>query len=136
MTTPLQGTTNSVVQFVRVVIRILNDLFLIVTMPFLDDIRVKGPYTTYNNKETLPRIWRYVYKHILNLDKTMDQIERIGAYIGAKSQFCHNRMNIVGFICRYNGRTPTTSKVIKILEWLAYRNITEGRAFIRVCVYY
>jgi len=31
-------------------------LFLIVVMPFLDDIRVKGPYIIYNNKETLPRI--------------------------------------------------------------------------------
>ncbi len=66
----------------------------------------------------------------------MDQIECIGAYIRAKSQFCYNRMNIVRFICRYNSRTPTTLKVIKILEQPAYRNITEGRAFIGVCVYY
>ncbi len=56
MTTPLQGVTNLVTQFVRVIIRILDKLFLIITMPFLDDIRVKGPYTTYNDKETLPRI--------------------------------------------------------------------------------
>ncbi len=136
MTTPPQGATNSVAQFVQVVMRILDDLFPTVVMPFLDDIRVKGPYTTYNDKETLPRIQRYVYEHILNLDKTMDRIEHAGACIGAKSQFYYNRMNIVRFICGYNGRTPATSKVIKILEWPACRNITEGRAFIRVCVYY
>ncbi len=56
MTTLPQGATNSVAQFVRVVMRILNDLFLIVAMPFLDDIGVKGPYTTYDDKETLPGI--------------------------------------------------------------------------------
>ena len=54
-------------------------------MPFLDNIRVKGPYTIYSNKEALPRIRRYVYEYILNLDKTMDQIKRIGVCIRAKS---------------------------------------------------
>ena len=41
-------------------------------MPFVDNIRVKGPYTTYSNKEALLKIRRYVYKHILNLNKTID----------------------------------------------------------------
>ena len=41
-------------------------------MPFLDNIRVKGPYTTYRDKEALSRIRQYVYKHILNLNKTID----------------------------------------------------------------
>ena len=136
MTTPPQGATNSVAQFVRVVMRILDDLFPNIAMPFLDDIGVKGPYTTYDDEETLPGIRRYVYEHIQNLDKTMDRIERAGACIGAKSQFCHNGMNIVGFVCGYNGRTPSTSKVIKILEWPACKNVTEGKAFIGVCVYY
>ena len=77
-----------------------------------------------------------MYKHILNLDKTIDQIKCIGAYIRAKSQFYYNRINIIRFIYKYNGRTPTTLKVIKILEWPAYRNITKGRAFIRVYMYY
>ena len=53
-------------------------------MPFLDDIRVKGLYTIYNNKESLPRVHWFVYKHILNLNKTIDQIEYTRAYIRAK----------------------------------------------------
>ena len=136
MTTPPQGATNSVAQFVRVVMRILGKLYPTIAMPYLDDVGVKGPYTTYGDEETLPGIRQYVYEHILNLDKKMDRIERAGACIGAKSQFCHNGMNVVGFICGYNGRTPSTSKVIKILEWPACKNATEGRAFIGVCVYY
>ena len=136
MTTPPQGATNSVAQFVRVVMRIAGELYPTVAIPFMDDVGVKGPYTTYDNEETIPGVRRYVFEHIQNLDKTMDRIERAGACIGAKSQFCHDGMNIVGFICGSNGRTPATSRVIKILEWPPCQNITEGRAFIGICVYY
>ena len=70
----------------RVVMTILEDLFLYIAMPFLDDIRVKGLYIDYN-KESLPRIQRFVYKHIQNLDKTIECLERARACIRAKSQF-------------------------------------------------
>jgi hypothetical protein len=115
---------------------ILEDLFPHIAMPFLDDIRVKGPYTDYDNKESLPGIRRFVYEHIQNLDKTMECLERAGACIGAKSQFCQDGMNVVGFICGYNGRSPASSKVIKILEWPPCKNITEAKSFIGICVYY
>jgi len=88
MTILPQGAMNSVAQFVRVVITILKDLFLYIVMLFLDDIRVKGLYIDYNNKESLPGIQRFVYKHIQNLDKTIECLERAGACIRAKSQFC------------------------------------------------
>ena len=52
-----QGATNSVVQFMYIVIQILDNLFLYITMPFLDDIKVKGLYTTYNSKESLSRVY-------------------------------------------------------------------------------
>src|SRR6266516_7975491 len=85
ITTPPIGATNLVAQFVRVVIRILDNLFPTIVMPFVDNIRVKGPYTNYSNKEALPRIRRYVYEYILNLNKTIDRIKRVGACIRAKS---------------------------------------------------
>ena len=105
-------------------------------MPFLDNIRVKGPYTIYNNKEALPRIRQYVYKYILNLNKTIDQIKHIRVYIKAKSQFYYNRINIISFIYKYNSQTLFILKVIKILKQLPYRNIIKGKAFIRVYIYY
>ena len=105
-------------------------------MPFIDNIRVKGPYTNYSNKEALPRIRQYIYKHILNLNKTIDQIKHTGVYIRAKSQFYYNGINIVRFIYRYNRQTPLTLKVIKIFKQLYYKNITEGKVFIRIYVYY
>jgi hypothetical protein len=42
MTTLPQGATNSVAQFSRIVIRILEDLIPNICRPFLDNIRVKG----------------------------------------------------------------------------------------------
>ena len=49
MTTLPQGATNSVAQFVRIVTKILEDLIPEDCLPFLDDIGIKGPLSTYNN---------------------------------------------------------------------------------------
>ncbi len=64
---------------------ILEDINLVVAMSFLDDVRVKGPYTDYNREEALPGIWRYILEYIQNLDKTLERIKRVGGSIRAKS---------------------------------------------------
>jgi hypothetical protein len=64
---------------------ILEDLFLYIAMLFLDNIRVKGPYTDYVSEETLLGIRRFVFKHILNLNKTLNRVKRARACIGSKS---------------------------------------------------
>jgi hypothetical protein len=135
-TTLPQGATNSVAQFVRIVTKILEDLIPHDCMPFLDDVGVKGPTTTYNNTEVLPGVRKFVMEHIQALDRTLERIERAGCTIGPKSQFCMNGVVLVGFVCGAEGRTPETAKVIKILEWRPCANVREARAFIGVCVYY
>ncbi len=136
MTTPPQGATNSVAQFVRVVMTILEDLFPKIAMPFIDDIGVKGPYTDYGGATSVPGIRRFVFEHLLNLDKTMERIERAGATIGPKSQFCYDGMIIVGFVCGSGGRSPEAAKVSKILNWKECKTVTETKAFLGICVYY
>ncbi|EKD16861.1 gag-pol polyprotein [Drepanopeziza brunnea f. sp. 'multigermtubi' MB_m1] len=89
-TTLPQGATNSVAQFVRTVNLILSPLQPKVSMPFVDDIGVKGPQTDYSDEEALPGIRRFVLEHIQNIDKTLERIERAGATIGEKSQFCRD----------------------------------------------
>ena len=64
---------------------ILEDINLVIVMPFLNNIRVKGLYTNYNREEALPSIQRYILEHIQNLDKTLEQIKRAGGLIRAKS---------------------------------------------------
>lgn len=100
-------------------------------------MRVKEPKTTYNNKEPVPGIRRYVVKHIQNLDKVLADLERAGVTIGgAKSQFCQASIKIVGYICDADGHHPDISNVLKILDWPECMDTTSACAFIGVCVYY
>lgn len=48
MTTLAQGATNLVAQFVRIILKILVPYL---RKPFLDNVGVKEPKTTYNNVE-------------------------------------------------------------------------------------
>jgi reverse transcriptase-like protein/integrase-like protein len=136
MVTPPQGATNSVAEFVRCVIAILRELFPKVAMPFVDDVVVKGPYTNYDNVECIPGIRRFVFEHLVDLDKVLERIERAGACIGPKSQFCADGMGIVGFIVSSGGRSPAASKVAKIAEWVKCDDVSEVKAFMGICVYY
>ena len=130
------GAMNSVVQFIRIVMKILEDLIPHDCMPFLDDVGVKGPISTYNNTEVLPGVHKFIMEHIQVLDRTLEWIERAGCTIGPKSQFCMKGVVIVRFVCGAEGQSPETAKVIKILEWKPCTCVREARAFIGVCVYY
>ena len=136
MTTLPQGATNSVAQFVRIVEKVLQDLIPDVCVPFLDDIGVKGPTTDYSGEEVAPGVRQYVLEHFRKLDKVFADLERAGLTIGPKSQFGMQGMKVVGFVCGAEGRTPESSKVIKILDWKPCTDVTEVRAFLGVCVYY
>jgi hypothetical protein len=87
-----------------------------VAITFLDDIAVKGLYVDYNGDEILPRVRRFMFKHLQNLDKTLERIERAGATISTKSQFCLDGINIVGFVYNSKGREPSAEKIVKILN--------------------
>jgi hypothetical protein len=136
MTTLPQGATNLVAQFVRIVTKILEDLIPKDCLPFLDDIGIKGLLFTYKNREVKLGIWQYVLEHIQSLDRTLVRLERVGCTIGLKSQFCIDRISIVGFVYRAKGQSLDSAKVIKILEWKPCTDVSKARAFIRVCVYY
>ena len=52
-TTLLQGASNSVAQFVRIISKILEPISPNTARVFLDDIRVKGPKTKYDRTKVL-----------------------------------------------------------------------------------
>jgi hypothetical protein len=74
-TTLPQDAINSVTQFVRIVIKILEDLIPDIYRPFLDDIGVKGLKTDYNREESASNIRRFILKYIINLDRTLTDLE-------------------------------------------------------------
>lgn len=135
-TTLPQGCTNSVAQFVRTMSRILKDIMPTITMPFLDDIGVKGPYTDYNQATTLPGIRQFVMEHITNLDKTLERLERAGATIGAKSQFCLDGLDIVGYACNSGGREPSATHLVKIQNWEEPKHLSDVKGFLGLVVYF
>jgi hypothetical protein len=64
-----------VAQFIQVVITILKDLFLAIAILFIDNIKVKGPYTDYSKELKLFRVCRFVFEHLQNLNKALNQIK-------------------------------------------------------------
>jgi len=136
MTRLPQGATNSVGQFVRIVQTMLHDIIPKIAKPYIDDVGVKGPKTYYDYEEVVPGIRRYMLEHIRNLDATLERMERAGATIGPKSQFCMPGLKLVGYVTDADGRHPPTARVIKILEWEPLDNAKEVREFLGVCVFY
>ena len=55
---------NLVVIFVRTISRVLEGLILEVTIPFINNIIVKGLYTNYKGDKALLGIQRYILKYI------------------------------------------------------------------------
>ena len=53
-------------------------------MLFIDNIKVKGLYTDYSKELKLFRIYRFVFKHLQNLNKALKQIKRAKAFIRPK----------------------------------------------------
>ncbi len=77
-------TTNSMTEYVRMINRILNDFILKVARQFVDDLRMKGFKTWYNNEKVLPGIRRAIMKQVQNLNKMLVVIERAENIVSKK----------------------------------------------------
>jgi len=135
-TTLPQGATNSVAQFVRIGLRILENM---PGNPYLDDITVDGPKTDYGQEEApgLLGVRKYILEHLTNLDKVLLAIELAGAtVVGEKSQWYKPGVKVVGYICDKDGRHPEAKKVEKVLNWPEPKNASDVKGFIGLCVYY
>ena len=121
----------------RIITKVLRPLLGTIARPFLDDIPVKGPRSTYNNEESMPGIRRYILEHIQNIDRTLLQLERAGFTIsGEKMQLCMPAIDLVGFICDSDGRHPDLTKVSKILSWTICGDRRDIRAFLGLIGYF
>ena len=117
MTMLAQGATNLVIQFIKIVLKILALHLRDRAKPFLNDVGVKRPKTIYNNEELALGIRQYMIEHIQNLDKVLADLEQAGITIAeAKSELCQAGIKIVRYICNADGHHPDTSKVLKILD--------------------
>ena len=133
-----QKIINSIAQFVKIIIEILwKHIIISRCWFFVNDINVDGSRSNYNNKEIFFKMRLYILKHIQWLNAILMNLKKTSYTISnEKSQFCVVNFKIVDFICDLNDRFFETTKVIKILKWSFCRDVSEVRAFIKICVYY
>lgn len=137
------GYTNAVQVFHGDVSFTLQDETPEVTMPFIDDIPVKGPRTrypkedgTYETIEGNPGIRRFIWEHLENTNRVLQRIKYVGGTVSAKKfVVAAPSIVVVGHKVSFEGRIPDESKVQKIRDWPYCTNVTEVRGFLGLCSY-
>ena len=75
------------VQFVQIMLQVLEAQTPHICKQFLNDIGVKGPRTDYSRVKALPGVQGFILEHIQNLDRVLCDLERAGLTVAeAKSQ--------------------------------------------------
>jgi len=118
------GWTNSVPIFHDDVIYILRQEIPRYTLPYIDDVPIRGPKTRYElpdgSVETLeqnPGIWKFVFEHLEIVNRILQRMKYTGGmFSGPKTMICSDKITIVGFECSYEGRRPTSDAIRKILR--------------------
>ena len=121
---------------------ILRDEIPKYTLPYIDDVPIRGPKTRYellgDGVETLdqnPRIRKFVFEHLGNVNRILQRMKHArGTFSGPKTTICSNHITIVGFECSYKGRKPTSNVIGKILRWGPCEDTTDIRAFLGTAV--
>ena len=132
------GWTNAVPVFHDDVTHILQPEVPQFTIPYIDDVPVRGPATAYQNDdgafETIAQnsgIRRFVWDHFQNLNRIVQRMKYCGGtFSGKKSVLCAREITVVGHVCTPEGRIPDPSKVDKILHWGPCSDLSEVRAFL------
>jgi len=113
------GWTNSVLIFHDDVTYILREEIPKYTLPYIDDVPIRGPKTRYKlsggRVETLDRnlrIRKFVFEHLGNVNRILQRMKYAGGtFSGPKTTICSNHITIVGFECSYEERKPTSDAI-------------------------
>ena len=132
------GWTNSVPIFHDDVTFILQPEIPEVTIPFIDDVPIKGPASRYMSAdgtyETIPEnagIRRFVWEHFQNVNRVVQRMKYCGGtFSGPKTTLCADEITVVGHRCTFDGRLPETDRVGVIRRWPACQNVSEVRMFL------
>ena len=127
------GWTNLVPIFHDKVTYILQLEILDVTVPFIDDVLIKGLVSEYRNSngmyETISGktgIRCLVWEHFQNLNRVVPQMRYCGGIFSRpKTTLCAAEITVVGHRCTYDGRLPETDCAGVIKQWLACNNVSE-----------
>jgi hypothetical protein len=136
MCTLPQGGTNSVAHMVNTMNRVLRDFISDVTMPFLDDIPIKGcPVDEKDETIGSNGCRKFVATHIDDCEKVLQKLEDARlTFSGEKSAFGQSEIMVVGHLCGLYGRKPSPAKVEAISAIKDdCKSVTEVRRFLGAC---
>ena len=103
------------------------------TIPYIDNIPIRGPAMTYQAPdsafETIPEnsgIHRFIWEHFQNLNHIIQQMKYCGGtFSGKKSLLCVQEITVVGHICTPEGHIPDPLRVDKIVNWGPCKDLSE-----------
>ena len=129
------GWTNSVPIFHDDVTEILKQEIPEYTIPYIDDIPVRGPASRYEKDgvyETIPEnkgIRRFIWEHVQNVSRILQRMKYCGGtFSGKKSLICADKIEVLGHTCGYEGRIPSEDKIGAIMNWTVCKDLRDVRS--------
>jgi len=138
MCTLPQGATNSVAHMQSAMNQILKEFVPEKTIPFVDDIPIKGcKEDTKDLTLETDGCRRFIKEHIEDVERILKRLEEVDLTLSIdKSKFGVDEIVVVGHLCGRYGRKPNPEKVDAISRMKACSSITEVRRFLGACVFY
>ena len=139
MCTLPQGATNSVAHMMNVMHKVLRDCIPQITMPFLDDILMKGCAVEERDEALdVQGCRKFVANHIRDCETVLRKLEDAGLTLsGEKSAFGQKEILVVGHLCGPYGRKPSPAKVEVIRSMKEQcESQAEVRRFLGACAFY
>jgi hypothetical protein len=134
------GWTNSVPIFHDDVTEILKAEIPEYTIPYIDDVPVRGPASRYEispgKYKTIPEndgIRLFVWEHMQTVNRILQRMKYSGGtFSGKKTLVCSASIVVVGHKCDYEGRKPVEDRIGVILRWEKCNNLSEVRSFLGI----
>jgi hypothetical protein len=138
MCTLPQGATNSVAHMQNAMNTILREFIPDKTIPFVDDLPMKGCMVSSKNEELVGNGCRkFVADHIEDVERILARLEESNLTLSAeKSSFGVSEITVVGHLCGPYGRRPNPLKVNVIQLMKDCKNVTEVRRFLGACLFF
>jgi Integrase zinc binding domain/RNase H-like domain found in reverse transcriptase len=134
------GWTNSVPIFHDDVTEILKAEIPEHTVPYIDDVPIRGPSSRYEIEpgkyETIPEnpgIRKFVWEHMGNVNRILERMKYCGGtFSGKKTVVCAGAIEVLGHKCDFDGQKPTEDRIGVILKWDKCENQSQVRSFLGV----
>jgi len=132
------GWANSIPIFHEDVTFILQEEIPHITIPYIDDLLIKGPKSQYLDDagipETIPEnpgIRCFVWEHFHNLNRVVQRMKYCGGtFSGPKAILCTREIMVLGHCCTPEGQLPDKSRIDAITKWTKCTNLTKVHAFL------